>query len=79
MSRSEVTSRIQAVTWNHSVRYGADSACKHCQGVIHHEFWCVEESKAVAYAYRIVLHPESLSISDRLILHALGVTWSSCR
>jgi hypothetical protein len=29
----------------------------------------------VRYAYEVVLHPEELTVEDRLILHALGATW----
>jgi hypothetical protein len=65
--------------WRHSVRYSADSACEYCEGIIRHEPWCVEESESVSYAYKILLSPEILTFSDRLILHALGVAWSCCQ
>jgi len=33
----------------------------------------------VRYAHDIVLHPRHLSFGDRIILHALGVQWTSGR
>jgi len=65
--------------WWHSNQYSADSACAHCGGVIRHESWCQTLSGDVQYAYQAVLHPNHLSLGDRLILHALGVTWMAER
>ncbi len=62
--------------WYHSNQYGADSACEHCGGIIRHEPWCVRRNAAVSYAYAAVRNAE-LTLEDQLILHALGVTWSS--
>ena len=61
---------------HHAVRDSADSACEHCEGIIRHEPWCLTLNKAVSYAYKILLNSESLTLSDRLILHALGVAWN---
>jgi hypothetical protein len=30
---------------------------------------------AVLYAYSVILEPESMTMQDNLILHALGVVW----
>jgi hypothetical protein len=36
---------------------------------------CITCDALVRYAYRMVLEPENLTFCDRLILHALGVSW----
>ena len=61
----------------HSNHYSADSACVHCDGVIRHEPWCATQSANVYYAFRAVLDPSVLSLGDELVLHALGVAWTS--
>ena len=63
----------------HSNRYGSDSACVHCDGVIRHKFWCATQSANVHYAFRAVLDPSQLTLGDELILHALGVAWAAER
>jgi len=63
------------VTWFHSNRYNAQAVCEHCGGVVRHEKWCITCDPAVQYAYQVVLEPEKLTLFDRLILHALGVSW----
>ena len=63
--------------WGHSNRYSADSACLHCEGVIRHESWCLEQNANVHYAYQAVSEPDWLSLGDQLILHALGVAWTA--
>jgi hypothetical protein len=63
----------------HSNRYSADSTCEHCSGVIRHESWCITPNSLVLYAYEAVLDPEKLTLEDQLILHALGVRWTSHR
>ncbi|MGC2111755.1 MAG: hypothetical protein WA655_19720 [Candidatus Korobacteraceae bacterium] len=63
-------------TWIHSNRYSADSACEHCEGVVRHEPWCITRSADVLYAYEAVLDASKLTVGDRLILHALGVSWA---
>ena len=40
-----------------------------------HELWCITRSEAVLYAYEAVVDAGKLSEGDRLVLHALGVTW----
>ena len=64
-----------AATWYHTNRYSAQSACEHCQGIVRHERWCITLDPHVQYAFGVILEPEKLTISDTLILHALGVSW----
>jgi hypothetical protein len=66
-------------TWYHSNRYSAASECEHCGGVVRHERWCITCDPIVQYAYGVVLNPEKLTLRDRLILHALGVSWEANR
>jgi hypothetical protein len=63
--------------WSHSNLYSADSACVHCEGVIRHESWCLEQNADVQYAYQAVSEPDLLSLGDQVILHALGVAWTA--
>ena len=63
--------------WYHSNQYSADSKCEHCAGVVRHEAWCVTQNPVVAYAYLTATGAMPISEQDTLILHALGVTWSS--
>jgi hypothetical protein len=67
--------------WYHSNRYNAQSACEHCAGVVRHERWCVTCDPFVQYAFSAVLDAEKLTVTDKLILHALGVAWrdNSCQ
>lgn len=67
----------QTAVWMHSNKYNAEAACEHCQGVVRHESWCVTRSEVVLYAYEAVLHAEKLTEGDRLILHALGASWTN--
>lgn len=64
-----------SASWYHSNRYDAQSSCEHCQGIIRHERWCITRNVLVQYAYAVVLDANRLTLTDRLILHALGVTW----
>jgi hypothetical protein len=66
-------------TLYHSNRYSAQSACEHCGGVVRHEKWCITCDPIVQYAYGVVLEPKKLTLRDRLILHALGVSWEANR
>ncbi len=66
---------MSTTTWYHSNRYNAQEACEHCSGVIRHEKWCITCDPLVQYAYGVVMEPEKMTLSDRLILHALGVAW----
>ena len=68
-----------STTWRHSNQYSSQPPCEHCGGIIRHERWCITCDPAVQYAYAVVLDPEKLTISDRLILHALGVAWENKR
>jgi len=62
-------------SWYHSNQYNAQATCEHCGGVIRHEKWCITCDAFVQYAYTVVLEPDKLTLRDRLILHALGVSW----
>ncbi|HVN21850.1 MAG TPA: hypothetical protein VMU05_23895 [Dongiaceae bacterium] len=64
-----------AAGWYHSNQYDAQPACEHCGGVICHEKWCITRNYVVQYAFRAVTAPDKLKLGDRLILHALGVSW----
>ncbi len=68
-------SSANSAVWHHGVKYSADSACQHCDGIIHHEPWCIMVNAAVSYAYEVLLDARKLSIADELMLHALGVAW----
>ncbi len=50
-------------------------ACEHCDGVHHHQSWCLLRNPNVVSAWEAVLDPAKLSLHDVLILHALGVAW----
>jgi hypothetical protein len=63
--------------WSDSNQYSEDSACVHCEGVLLHESWCPAENANAHYAYRAVAQPNLLSLGDQLILHALGVAWTT--
>jgi hypothetical protein len=66
----------EAAIWRHSNKYSAETACEHCEGVVRHESWCITRSTDVMYAYGAVLDAGQLTEGDRLILHALGATWT---
>jgi hypothetical protein len=66
-----------STTWYHSNRYCAQAACEHCEGIVHHESWCITVDRMVYYAYQVVLDPDKLTLADSLILHALGVAWEN--
>ncbi len=69
-----------STVWYHSNRYNVQAACKHCEGIIRHEPWCIKVDPIVSYAYQIVADSNNLSVGDALILHSLGVSWgpTSC-
>jgi len=67
----------QASIWQHSNKYSADAACEHCKGIVRHEPWCITRSELVLYAYEAVVDANTLSEGDKLILHALGVSWTN--
>jgi len=67
-----------AASWYHSNRYNEQATCEHCGGVVRHEKWCRTCDAIVRYAYAAVAEPEKLTLRDRLILHALGVSWGPC-
>jgi len=62
--------------WYHSNLYTAESACEYCDGVVRHERWCIVVNPVVSYAYEAVLDAGKLTVTDQLILHALGVAWN---
>ena len=64
-----------AAGWYHSNQYNAATTCEHCGGIVRHERWCITRDPFVQYAFAAVQDPEKLSLSDALILHALGVNW----
>lgn len=68
---------VESTNWYHSNKYAAEIACEHCGGVVRHEEWCVASNREVAYAYGAVLDASTLTLEDRLILHALGAAWIS--
>jgi hypothetical protein len=68
-----------SASWYHSNQYSAQTACEHCGGIVRHEKWCITCDAVVRYAYSVVLELESLTSFDRLILHALGVSWEKNR
>lgn len=74
-------STVGPTHWYHSNRYSADRACEHCHGVLRHESWCITRNSNLLYAYEIIQDSDKLTEQDRLILHALGASWTgtSCR
>jgi hypothetical protein len=66
---------VQEVKWYHSNKYTADAACEQCAGVVRHEEWCITRNLTVGYEHSVVLEPETLTLEDHLILHALGAAW----
>jgi len=62
----------------YSNQYDPQATCEHCGGTAHHEKWCRSCDAVVRYAYAALSEPEKLTLRDRLILHALGVSWESC-
>jgi len=55
----------------------AASPCEHCHGTTEHEMWCVTRDPKVQYAFAIVNDGFRLTYSDSLILHSLGVAWTT--
>ena len=68
-----------AASWYNSHRSAEQSVCEHCGGIVRHQKWCITCDPVVQYAYGAVLDPDKLSLYDRLILHALGVSWEKDR
>lgn len=64
-----------SATWFHSNQYNAQRTCEHCGGVVRHEAWCITRDALVRYAYGVVEDAHTMTLTDRLILHALGVSW----
>jgi hypothetical protein len=62
-----------AASWN----MNAQKTCEHCGRISRHEKWCITCDPLLQYAYRVVTDPGKLTLRDRLILHALGVTWGN--
>jgi hypothetical protein len=66
-----------AASWYHGNQYATKStACEHCGRIGRHERWCITCDPVVQYAYGVVAEPDKLTLTDRLILHALGVAWA---
>jgi hypothetical protein len=68
-----------SASWYHRNQYRTQTACEHCGGMVRHEKWRITCDPVVQYTYSAVLEPENLSFCDRLILHALGVSWEKNR
>jgi len=66
-----------AANWRSGNQTHVQPACEHCGRTVRHEKWCVTCDAIVQYAYRVVTDPGKLTLRDRLILHALGVTWGN--
>lgn len=60
---------------HHKMKYSAESACIHCEGIVRCEHWCLKRNSNVYYAYAIVMDKTLMTVTDVLILHSLGVTW----
>ena len=67
----------QTNTWFHSNRYSAEAVCDFCDGLVRHEPWCISRNPEVLKAWEAVNDPAKLSVHDKLILHALGTTWTA--
>jgi len=63
--------------WHPSNRDCLPPACEHCGGTARHQKWCITRSPLVQYAFGIVADAHKLALYDRLVLHALGVSWGS--
>jgi hypothetical protein len=63
-----------AATWHPRNQYNAQAAWEHREGIVRHERWSITCDPIVQYAYAVVLDPEKLTLRDRLILPALGVS-----
>ena len=68
-----------AASWYRDNRFQAQVTCEHCAGVLRHEPWCISLNSSIFYAYQIVADASALTLSDHLILHALGVKWIDFR
>ena len=66
-----------AASWHHSNQRNAQAPCEHCEGIVRHERWCITCDPIVQYAFAVVADPDKLTLRDRLILHALGVSWAT--
>jgi hypothetical protein len=66
-----------AASWHHGNQVNAQAPCEHCEGIVRHERWCITCDPVVQYAYAVVVDPDKLTLRDRLILHALGVSWTT--
>jgi len=63
--------------WYPSKRDSRLPACDHCGRTAGHHRWCITRSPLVKYAFGIVADPAKLALYDRLVLHALGVSWGN--
>jgi hypothetical protein len=78
-ARSNPMSTENATPVSICKRYGADYACRHCDGVIRHEPCRLSHTSSVQYAYHAISDADSLSHGDHLILHTLGARWDAER
>ena len=54
------------------------AGCTICNGVVHHEPWCVIVNKEIEYAFLLAVNPVTITVGDEIALHSLGVLWHSC-
>ena len=80
MAHSEQASWLHGTSWLHGNRHNACEACECCEGIENqHEKWCAAVNPLTEYAFAIVNDASRLTEWDRLVLHSLGVSWSSSR
>jgi len=63
--------------WYPSNRDTLSPVCDHCGGAVRHQRWCITRSPLVKYAFEIVADSRKVALYDRLVLHALGVSWAT--
>ena len=63
--------------WRGSNKYDAAACCTICNGVVHHERWCVIVNKDMEYAFLLTVNPIIITEGDKIELHSLGVLWCS--
>jgi hypothetical protein len=68
-------SAVDRQKWYHTNKYAGEVACRVCDGVVRHAYWCPKSNPVVGYAYGVVEDAGLLTFEDQLILHALGVAW----
>lgn len=63
---------------HHENQYSADKACKHCEGIVRHENWCITRNALVWYANAVIEEPVIMSDFDLGILKAYRIRWNAC-